>query len=107
MKYLCIVFISLLLSGCGVKYVYITERVATEIPESLFIYPKTPEPMESEEYLTLTTSEKEVYLASHILKLYKVVSSYKTVVDNIKDYVEQHKGIVERITKESDHAHPD
>lgn len=103
MRYLYLFFISLFLAGCTAKteYVYIKEKEAVNVPKNLFIHPKVPAPINKYKYLALTTSEKEIALGTYILSLQKTIKSYKLVIDNIEQFIDEHKEIIKRLSEEN------
>lgn len=108
MKLLSSFLLVLLLVGCGqTKYIIIEEKKVIDVPKTLFIYPETPElTVSKEEYVNLTSVNKEVVLAEYLLDLQKIIVSYNIILKNVERYIDEHKEIVERIVRESKNARP-
>lgn len=105
MRAVYLFILSVFLTGCAPKYVYITEKTVVEVPKSLFIYPDMPEPeVKKEEYLVMTPIQREVMLGNYNLDLQKVITSYRVILKKVEDYIDEHKAIVERISEESKRA---
>lgn len=103
MKYLSLLIVSFLLIGCGVttEYVYIKEKEPVDVPKTLFIHPKVPEPIKKESYLKLSATDKEITLGSYILSLQKIIKGYTLILDNIELYIDEQNKIIKSINEEN------
>lgn len=105
MRFSFLLILTLFLVGCETKYVYIKERVAVDVPSSLFIHPDIPKPTPKEEYIKLSPSEKEVVLGTYSIELQKIIVSYKTIVNTIEEYINEQKEIIRKASEENKDAH--
>lgn len=97
MKILITFIIGLLLAGCVTKkeYVYLTEKQVVDIPVSYFEKPSVPAPPLKEDYIKLSSQQKEKTLSQLIVKLYKTIADFSDSLDFIKQYNQEQKIIIE------------